>query len=117
MVGHFRHIVDDKYTADMEERLDQIEKGGLEWETIVGDFYQPLERMLSAAEEALPAETGEICPECGEGQLVLKASRFGPFKACSRYAKCKYRQAVTPAGEPAGPKLLEGVCPEWGRQI
>jgi DNA topoisomerase I len=117
MVDHFKDIVDDKYTADMEARLDRVEQGEVQWMPVVGDFYLPLERMLSAAEEALPAETGETCPECGEGQLVLKASRYGPFKACSRYPKCKYRQAVTPTGEPAAPKLLDESCPVCGRQL
>ena len=117
MVDHFKDIVDDKYTAAMEERLDRVEQGEVQWVPVVGDFYSPLERMLSAAEEALPAETGETCPQCGEGELVLKASRYGPFKACSRYPKCKYRQAVTPAGEPAAPKLLEETCPVCGRPL
>ncbi|HEY8759391.1 MAG TPA: type I DNA topoisomerase [Candidatus Dormibacteraeota bacterium] len=117
MVAHFGSIVDDKYTAAMEDKLDDIEKGGLEWATIVGGFYGPLERMLSAANEAMPAETGEECPECHEGQLVLKASRFGAFKGCSRYPKCKYRQAVTPTGEAAAPALLEEKCPLCDRPL
>jgi len=117
MTGHFRAIVDDKYTADMEERLDAIEKGGLQWEAIVGGFYGPLEKMLDAAEAAMPADTGEECPECHEGTLILKASRFGPFKGCSRYPKCKYRIAVTPNGEPAKPTLLEELCPQCGRPL
>ena len=73
--------------------------------------------MLSAAEEAIPAETGEVCPECHEGQLVLKASRFGPFKGCSRYPKCKYRQAVSPTGAPAEPKNLDEACPQCGKPL
>src|SRR2546430_12417941 len=93
MVGQLQAIVDDKYTAAMEERLDEVEQGAVEWVPVVGDFYHPLERMLSAAADAMPAETGEECPECHEGQLVLKASRFGPFKGCSRYPACRYRQA------------------------
>ena len=117
MVAHFGSIVDDKYTAAMEDKLDDIEKGGLEWATIVGGFYGPLERMLSAANEAMPAETGEECPECHEGQLVLKASRFGAFKGCSRYPKCKYRQAVTPTGEAAAPTLLDEKCPLCARPL
>src|ERR1700716_251433 len=96
MVDHFATIVSDKYTADMENELDGIEKGGPEWQLIVGNLYTPLMRMLSAAEEAMPTETGEECPECHEGQLVLQGSRFGAFKGCSRYPKCKYRQAVPP---------------------
>src|SRR3982075_1845181 len=98
MVDHFHDIVDDHYTAAMELRLDEVEQGRVEWVPVVGDFYHPLERMLSAAAEAMPAETGEECPECHEGQLVLKASRFGPFKGCSRYPQCRYRPAVLPAG-------------------
>jgi DNA topoisomerase I len=117
MVAHFGSIVDDKYTAAMEDKLDDIEKGGLEWATIVGGFYGPLERMLSAANEAMPAETGEECPECHEGQLILKASRFGAFKGCSRYPACKYRQAVTPTGEAAAPALLDEKCPLCDRPL
>jgi DNA topoisomerase-1 len=117
MVAHFQDIVDDRYTAAMEERLDDVEQGRVEWVPVVGDFYQPLERMLSAAAEAMPAETGEQCPECQQGQLVLKASRFGPFKGCSRYPECRYRQAVLPSGEPDQPKLLEEACPECGRPL
>ncbi|MBO0682251.1 MAG: type I DNA topoisomerase [Candidatus Dormibacteraeota bacterium] len=117
MVDHFQTIVDDRYTATMEERLDEVEQGAVEWVPVVGDFYQPLERMLSAAAEAMPAETGEECPECHEGQLVLKASRYGPFKGCSRYPQCRYRQAVQPNGEAAEPKLLDEACPECGRPL
>jgi DNA topoisomerase-1 len=101
----------------MESRLDEVEQGRVEWVPVVGDFYHPLERMLSAAAEAMPAETGEECPECHEGQLVLKASRFGPFKGCSRYPQCRYRQAVLPSGEQAEPKLLDESCPECGRPL
>jgi DNA topoisomerase I len=117
MVVHFQDIVDDRYTAAMEERLDEVEQGRVEWVPVVGDFYVPLERMLSAAAEAMPAETGEECPECHEGQLILKASRYGPFKGCSRYPACRYRQAVLPNGEPDKPQLLDDTCPECGRQL
>src|SRR6202165_5227233 len=117
MVAHFGSIVDDKYTAAMEDKLDDIEKGGLEWATIVGGFYGPLERMLSAANEAMPTETGEECPECHEGQLILKARRFGAFKGCYSYPQCRYRQAVTPTGEAAAPALLDEKCPLCDRPL
>ena len=117
MVQHFGDIVDEKYTAAIEQRLDQVEQGQAQWVPVVGDFYTPLERMLSAAEEALPAETGEPCPECGEGTLLLKASRYGQFKGCSRYPKCRYRQAVAPVGESAPARTLEEMCPECGRPL
>jgi len=117
MLAHFQDIVDDRYTATMEERLDEVENGQVQWVPVVGDFYAPLERMLTAAAEAMPAETGEECPECHEGQLILKASRYGPFKGCSRYPACRFRQAVLPNGEPDQPQLLEEVCPDCGRPL
>jgi DNA topoisomerase-1 len=117
MVDHFGSIVDDKYTAAMEERLDDVEQGRIEWVPVVGDFYQPLEKMLSAAELAMPSDTGEICPECNEGHLLLKASRYGTFKGCSRYPQCRFRQAVLPGGEAPKPALLEETCPECGKPL
>ena len=117
MVEHFHDIADDTYTASMEARLDEVESGRVEWVPVVGDFYTPLERMLSAAEEAMPSDTGEPCPECGEGTLVLRASRYGPFKGCSRYPKCRYRVALLPDGEAPQPQLLDEKCPECGRQL
>ena len=117
MVDHFKTIADDDYTAKLEKRLDEVERGRQEWVPVVRDFYGPLQRMLSAAEEATPAETDEVCPECHEGHLVRKASRFGPFLGCSRYPKCKYRRALTPNGAAQEPKLLEEKCPNCGRPL
>lgn len=117
MVGHFHDIVDDAYTAAMEQRLDEVQSGRVEWIPVVGDFYGPLEKMLRQAKEAMPADTGEECPECHQGTLVLRASRYGPFKGCSRYPQCKYRQAVLRGGEAPEPKLLDETCPECGRPL
>jgi DNA topoisomerase I len=117
MVDHFKSIADDGYTATLEKRLDEVERGRREWVPVVKDFYGPLQRMLSAAEEATPAETDELCPLCHEGHLVRKASRFGPFLGCSRYPKCKFRRALTADGEPPQPKLLEEKCPDCGRPL
>jgi DNA topoisomerase I len=117
MVDHFKSIADDDYTAKLEKRLDEVESGKQEWVPVVKDFYGPLQRMLSAAEEATPAETDEVCPQCGEGHLVRKASRFGPFLGCSRYPKCKFRRAMTPNGEVPQPKLLDEPCPTCGRPL
>ena len=117
MVDHFKTISDDDYTAKLEKRLDEVERGRQEWVPVVKDFYGPLTRMLSAAEEATPADTDEVCPLCGEGHLVRKASRFGPFMGCSRYPKCKFRRALTPDGEPPQPKLLDEPCPNCGRPL
>jgi len=117
MVDHFKVISDDAYTATLETRLDQVESGNQEWVPVVSDFYGPLQKMLTDAEEAMPSDTDEVCPECKEGHLVLKASRFGPFMGCSRYPKCKFRRALTPNGELPEPKLLEEACPLCGKPL
>jgi DNA topoisomerase-1 len=117
MVEHFKVISDDDYTATLEQRLDQVEQGGQEWVPVVSDFYGPLQKMLSEAEKAMPADTDEECPLCHEGHLVLKASRFGPFMGCSRYPKCKFRRAMSPNGDVAEPKLLDEACPECGKPL
>src|SRR5437016_669529 len=117
MVDHFKTISDDQYTSQLEQRLDQVGSGSQEWVPVVRDFYGPLQRMLSAAEEATPTDTDEVCPLCNEGHLVRKASRFGPFMGCSRYPKCKFRRALTPDGEPPQPKLLDEPCPTCGRPL
>jgi DNA topoisomerase-1 len=117
MVEHFKVISDDDYTATLEKRLDEVEKGTEEWVPVVSDFYGPLQQMLTAAEEATPADTDEVCPLCHEGHLVHKASRYGPFMGCSRYPKCKFRRALTPEGEAPQPKLLEEMCPDCGRPL
>jgi DNA topoisomerase I len=117
MVEHFKVISDDEYTAKLEKRLDEVESGHQEWVPVVSDFYGPLQKMLTDAEEAMPADTDEICPLCKEGHLVLKASRFGPFLGCSRYPKCKFRRALTPNGELPEPKLLEEACPVCGKPL
>ena len=117
MVDRFKVISDDDYTATLEKRLDQVETGSEDWVPVVSAFYGPLQKMLTDAQEAMPADTDEVCPECHEGHLVRKASRFGPFMGCSRYPKCKFRRALTPNGEAPQPKLLEEACPVCGRPL
>jgi DNA topoisomerase-1 len=117
MVEHFKVISDDDYTATLEKRLDEVERGSEEWVPVVSDLYGPLMKMLTDAEEAMPADTDEVCPLCKEGHLVLKASRFGPFMGCSRYPKCKFRRALTPSGELPEPTLLEEPCPVCGKPL
>jgi DNA topoisomerase I len=117
MVEHFKVISDDDYTATLEKRLDEVEQGNQEWVPVVSDFYGPLQKMLTDAEEAMPSDTDEVCPLCKEGHLVLKASRYGPFMGCSRYPKCKFRRALTPNGELPEPKLLDEACPNCGKPL
>jgi DNA topoisomerase-1 len=61
---------------------------------------------------------GEKCPQCGEGQLVQRTGRFGPFIACSRYPDCNYRANLGKDGKPReGPKVLDEPCPICGKPL
>src|SRR5256712_5799484 len=70
MVDHFKVISDDDYTATLEKRLDAVEQGKQEWVPVVSDFYGPLQKMLTNAEEAMHADTDEDCPCRNEVHLV-----------------------------------------------
>ncbi|PIT98355.1 MAG: type I DNA topoisomerase [Candidatus Andersenbacteria bacterium CG10_big_fil_rev_8_21_14_0_10_54_11] len=118
---HFPNIVDLKFTAAMEENLDQIAAGEKKWQPVIGSFYTPFhqtikEKQISLSKKELTEEkTGEICPECG-GELVIKLGRFGKFKACSKYPDCKFTDSI---GEE---KKLENensgeVCPDCGKPL
>ena len=99
LVEHFGDVIDYDFTATMEEELDQVEEGRLDWKKVVGDFYKPFERDLLIAEKKIeeikmPAiEIGEACPECGR-PLVRKHGRFGEFIACSGFPECKYTRPL-----------------------
>ena len=97
LVTNFPKIVDYEFTANMEYGLDEIANGEKKWEPVLSDFYGPFEDTLkNVGETALRVKvevekTGEKCPECKEGDLVIRIGRFGRFVACSRYPECKYK--------------------------
>jgi DNA topoisomerase-1 len=90
---YFSHIINVKYTSNMETDLDKIAEGNTVWYEILDKFYKDFEPALQNAFDSMqkePAkETGEKCPECGN-MLVVRKGRFGEFVACSNYPKCKY---------------------------
>jgi DNA topoisomerase-1 len=105
---HFPAIVDIDFTAEMEKRLDGIEEGTREYEPTVREWYDPFALTLSKAETnmervKIPArDTGEVCPQCGEGNLVVREGKFGEFTGCSRYPECDYIKDRKAAAEPTG---------------
>ncbi len=92
----FSHIINVKYTSDMESDLDKIADGNIVWYNILKQFYDDFEPSLKVAfdsmEKEAPKETGELCPECGSA-LVIRKGKYGEFTACSNYPKCKYIKA------------------------
>lgn len=116
MCEHFNKIVDADFTAQMEQELDIIEDGKIEWQSVIGDFYGGFSKMLEKAEVEtegidykMPDEvTDEVCDKCGRN-MVIKAGRFGKFLACPGYPECKNTKRIVNA--------TGGICPLCGGKI
>ncbi len=89
----FSHIINVEYTANMEENLDEIAEGKMDYKKTLREFYNDFEPAVKAAfsemEKKAPEQTGETCPECGS-PLVIRKGKYGEFTACSNYPTCKY---------------------------
>jgi len=95
LVKNFSDIDDIPFTAEMEDSLDAIAHGQKEWVPMMKDFYSPFEKRLKEVEGAervhiAVEQTNEKCPECGEGNLVVRTGRFGKFLSCGRFPDCKF---------------------------
>ncbi len=116
MEERFPDIVDMKFTANMESRLDQIEQGKIPWQNVLTDFYGDFDRELTKAESDLegvhlkvPDEvTDEICDVCGR-HLVVKSGRFGRFLACPGFPECSFTKPIVVE--------MPGSCPKCGGRI
>ncbi len=103
---HFKDIIDIEFTAGMEERLDGIEEGELDWVQVLDDFYDPFRITLEKAEEEIghikvaDEVTEEICERCGRN-MVIKIGRYGKFLACPGFPECRNTK---PLLEPTGVK-------------
>ncbi len=92
MKNNFQKIVDTKFTADMESKLDKVEEGA-DWQKMLEDFYGPFSETLQKAETTervkMPEEVTDIpCEKCG-AMMVVKTGRYGKFLACPNYPECK----------------------------
>ncbi len=113
---NFETVLDYNFTAEMEEDLDRIARGEKKWKKVMKSFYNPFEKQVvhvtkEAKRVPIPVEkTGEKCPECKEGDLVIRTGRFGKFISCSRFPECKYTAKLI--------QKLEGFkCPEDGGEV
>ncbi|MFA5318127.1 MAG: type I DNA topoisomerase [Patescibacteria group bacterium] len=94
LVEHFPKIVDYKFTAKLEDDLDKIAEGKIEWEKTIDDFYRPFIENLEeknkelTKKELTEEKTDEKCDKCGAG-MIIKMGRFGKFIACSNFPECK----------------------------
>lgn len=111
---YFHEIVDAGFTADMEEKLDDIEAKGVRWKSVIEDFYQDFEKELERANDEIEKMepeielTGETCELCGK-PMAIKHGRFGDFIACTGYPECKNTRPIVHS---TGVK-----CPDCGGDI
>ncbi|MGQ0543591.1 MAG: type I DNA topoisomerase [Blastocatellia bacterium] len=100
LVASFDDIFNTTYTARMEEELDEIEDGKLDWRAALHEFYGKFAKDLENAAEVIKNKkktsipTDEICEKCGSG-MVIKFGRFGQFLACENYPECKNTREVS----------------------
>lgn len=122
---HFSEIVDLKFTATIEEKLDDVAEGKTPWTHVVGEFFEPFKKDLELAETNMPYQkiepekTNEVCPKCGM-PLVIRESRRGRFMACSGFPKCRTTFSLDKNGQkivrPA-PEMTDEVCQKCGRPM
>lgn len=87
LVKYFPDIMDVSFTAGMEDKLDDIEKGGQDWHKIIADFYPPFAEKLAFAATDGDEITDIVCEKCG-APMIRKNGRYGKFLACSNYPEC-----------------------------
>jgi DNA topoisomerase-1 len=97
---HFPDVINVEFTAEMEEKLDQVEEGGVDWVRVLEDFYQPFRQEVARAEEVIgrlkleDEVTDEICVQCGRN-MVIKMGRYGKFLACPGFPECRNARPIT----------------------
>ncbi len=145
LTNFFRRYVEYNFTADLEQKLDLVSDGKLNWKVLMRDFWNPFletvdgtknlkfAEVISALDQDLsphlfPANDGgtdpRVCPSCADGRLSLKLGKFGAFVGCSNYPACQYTRPLVSAtgeqngqdGDATGPQLL-GPDPETGMPI
>lgn len=116
MKDKFTDIVDLKFTARMEDSLDEIEEGKKIWQDVLSEFYEGFESNIENAEKSLEGErikipdevSDEICEKCGRN-MVVKSGRFGRFLACPGYPECNNTKPIVIE--------MPGKCPKCGSRI
>ncbi|HXG59492.1 MAG TPA: type I DNA topoisomerase [Thermoanaerobaculia bacterium] len=117
----FGDIIDESYTARLEEELDEIEEGKLEWTAAMREFAEKFNRDLARAGTEMAevkrtgVETDEVCEKCG-APMVIKFGRFGEFLACTNYPECRTTKEIA-KGEAAAADGEEIVCDKCGKPM
>lgn len=114
LTEYFKHVVNEEFTANLEDNLDQIAAGDVKWKSVVSKFYDDFKVELSIAEteidkiEVEDEVSDEICEKCGRN-MVIKHGRFGKFLACPGYPECKNTKPII--------EKIDVPCPLCGGDI
>ena len=114
MKKHFPDIINIQFTADMEDKLDEVEEGKLDWHEVISEFYGPFKESLDKAEATIEKvevvdEVSDIpCDKCG-AMMVYKTGRFGRFLACPNFPACHNTMPIL--------KYIDATCPECGGRM
>lgn len=120
LTEHFPHVVDFKFTAELEENLDKIAEGNQDWVKALKDFYIPFHKNLEKKEKEISKkdlteeETNEMCDKCGK-PMIKKIGRYGTFMACSGFPDCKNTKPL--AGKEEKMDGDEDPCPKCGKDM
>ncbi|CAN5333126.1 type I DNA topoisomerase [soil metagenome] len=113
LMDNFPEVLDYKFTADMENDLDNVANGKKVWQKEIKAFYTPFHKKLdditkNAKRVAIPVEsTGEKCPLCKDGDVIIRTGRFGKFLSCSKFPDCKYTGKYL--------QKIGVICPDCGK--
>jgi len=122
---HFNDIVDVHFTANMENHLDEIADGKVDWIPWLHDFYDPFDKLVGEKtktvkkQDIVNEKTDEICEKCGK-PMVIKLSRFGKFLSCSGYPDCKNARPLnenTEENEKLEKEYSNEKCPKCGKKM
>lgn len=120
LIEHFTKIMDYKFTAGMEEKLDEIAENKAVWNKVLKDFHDPFIETVNNAKqnmEKVNIESDQVCPNCGKVMLV-KNSRFGTqFLGCSGYPECKTMMPLSGQAEPVEPEKSDEKCEKCNSEM
>lgn len=114
LVKNFSTIDDIPFTAAMEDNLDEVANGEKKWVEMLSEFYKPFEKKLTEVEGAervkiAVEKTDELCPECKEGNLVVRTGKFGKFLSCERFPECRFTKPFV--------EETNVLCPKDGGKV
>ncbi|MEW6103479.1 MAG: type I DNA topoisomerase, partial [bacterium] len=123
LLENFPELFEIKFTAKMEDDLDKIEEGGVNWKDLLNSFYPPFSNMLENAEKNMKnikkekeKETDIVCEKCG-GKMVIREGKYGEFLACKNFPKCRNAKPIGSDKQRRKPEETDKICPKCNSRL